>query len=228
MEKGPNGRNSRDIRICEYRQLTHLLTFTNILCFRVRKKVKRKASESLLFGSLRHWWRTYVPFAQWSPEALGAGFILPFALTNSSRFLLRRTAHRADASLVCPPRSWGHRTEPYSISPSKKDHSFRKALLLGGISRTRTYVPFAQWSPEALGAGFFLPFALTNSSRFLLRRTAHRADASLVCPPRSWGHRTEPYSISPSKKDHSFRKALLLGGISRTRTYDPHDVNVVL
>ena len=182
MEKGPNGRNSRDIRICEYRQLTHLLTFTNILCFRVRKKVKRKASESLLFGSLRHWWRTYVPFAQWSPEALGAGFILPFALTNSSRFLLRRTAHRADASLVCPPRSWGHRTEPYSISPSKKDHSFRKALLLGGISRTRTYVPFAQWSPEALGAGFILPFALTNSSRFLLRRTAHRADASLVCP----------------------------------------------
>ena len=30
--------------------------------------------------------RTYVPFVQWSPEALGAGFILPFTLTNSSRF----------------------------------------------------------------------------------------------------------------------------------------------
>lgn len=29
--------------------------------------------------------RTNVPFVQWSPEALGAGFILPFTLTNSSR-----------------------------------------------------------------------------------------------------------------------------------------------
>ena len=42
--------------------------------------------------------------------------------------------------------------------------------------------PFAQWSSGALGAGSRLPFAPTNSSRFLLRRTAHRADASLVCP----------------------------------------------
>ena len=43
-----------------------------------------------------------IPFAQWSPETLGAGFVLPFALTNSGRFRLRRTAHRADTSLVCP------------------------------------------------------------------------------------------------------------------------------
>ena len=26
-----------------------------------------------------------IPFAQWSPETLGAGFVLPFALTNSGR-----------------------------------------------------------------------------------------------------------------------------------------------
>ena len=48
------------------------------------------------------WTRTSVPFVQWSPEALGAGFILPFTLTDSGRFRLRRTAHRADASFVCP------------------------------------------------------------------------------------------------------------------------------
>jgi hypothetical protein len=33
-----------------------------------------------------HTRRDSIPFAQWSPEALGACFILPFALTNSSRF----------------------------------------------------------------------------------------------------------------------------------------------
>ena len=43
-----------------------------------------------------------IPFAQWSFKSLGAGLALPFALTNSGRFLLRRTAHWADASFVCP------------------------------------------------------------------------------------------------------------------------------
>ena len=42
-------------------------------------------------------------------------------------------------------------------------------------------IPVAQQSPEAIGAGFRLLFALKNSSRFRLRRTAHCADASLVC-----------------------------------------------
>ena len=42
-----------------------------------------------------------IPFAQWSFKSLGAGLALPFALTNSGRFLLRRTAHWADASFVC-------------------------------------------------------------------------------------------------------------------------------
>ncbi|MBR2566830.1 MAG: hypothetical protein IKE29_19750, partial [Paenibacillus sp.] len=28
--------------------------------------------------------------------------VITYCLTNSTRFLLRRTAHRADASLVCP------------------------------------------------------------------------------------------------------------------------------
>ena len=49
-------------------------------------------------------WRDSIPFAQWSPETLGAGFVLPFALTNSGRFRLRRTAHRAGTSLVCRGR----------------------------------------------------------------------------------------------------------------------------
>ena len=42
-----------------------------------------------------------IPFAQWSPETLGAGSVLPFALTNSPHFRLRRTAHRADIRLLC-------------------------------------------------------------------------------------------------------------------------------
>ena len=36
------------------------------------------------------------------------------------------------------------------------------------------------------------------------------------------------HTISSSKKGRSLRRTLLPGGISRTRTYDPHDVNVVL
>ena len=46
------------------------------------------------------------PFAQWSPETLGAGLILPFALTNSPHFRLRRTAHCADIRLVCHVGTW--------------------------------------------------------------------------------------------------------------------------
>ena len=51
-------------------------------------------------------YRTYVPFAQWSPEALGAGFILPFALTNSSRFRSADSPPGWRFSRL-PPRSWG-------------------------------------------------------------------------------------------------------------------------
>ena len=46
------------------------------------------------------------PFAQWSPETLGAGLILPFALTNSPHFRLRRTAHCADIRLLCHVGTW--------------------------------------------------------------------------------------------------------------------------
>ena len=45
--------------------------------------------------------RDSIPFAQWSLGVLGADSVLPFALTNSGHFRLCRTAHRADASLVC-------------------------------------------------------------------------------------------------------------------------------
>ena len=42
-------------------------------------------------------------------------------------------------------------------------------------------IPFAQWSFRTLGAGSELPFALTNSSRYRLRRFPHWGTASLVC-----------------------------------------------
>ena len=46
-------------------------------------------------------WQDSIPFAQWSLGVLGADSALPFALTNSGHFRLRRTAHWADVSLVC-------------------------------------------------------------------------------------------------------------------------------
>ena len=55
----------------------------------------------LIFGSFPTGGPRFLPFAQWSFKSLGAGLALPFALTNSGRFLLRRTAHWADASFVC-------------------------------------------------------------------------------------------------------------------------------
>ena len=45
--------------------------------------------------------RESIPFAQWSHRILGADSVLPFALTNSGHFLLRRTVHWTDASFVC-------------------------------------------------------------------------------------------------------------------------------
>ena len=57
----------------------------------------------------------------------------------------------------------------------------RKLLMKFLHRRPSVAVPFTQWPPEALGADFILPFAPTNSGRFLLRRTAHWTDASFVC-----------------------------------------------
>ena len=47
---------------------------------------------------------------------------------------------------------------------NEKTHPLLDGLFCGD-SWTRTNGPFAQWSPETLGAGFILPFALTNSGR---------------------------------------------------------------
>ena len=62
----------------------------------------RRQPTGLAFGSFPTGGARLLPFAQWSFKSLGAGLALPFALTNSGRFLLRRTAHWADASFVCP------------------------------------------------------------------------------------------------------------------------------
>ena len=51
----------------------------------------RRQPTGLAFGSFPTGGPRFLPFAQWSFKSLGAGLALPFALTNSGRFLLRRT-----------------------------------------------------------------------------------------------------------------------------------------
>ena len=51
----------------------------------------RRQPTGLAFGSFPTGGARLLPFAQWSFKSLGAGLALPFALTNSGRFLLRRT-----------------------------------------------------------------------------------------------------------------------------------------
>ena len=70
-----------------------------------------------------------IPFAQWSPETLGAGSVLPFALTNSPHFRLRRTAHRADIRLLCHSlRSYG--SDPCLAQTNRKSSPQGRAFLL--------------------------------------------------------------------------------------------------
>ena len=45
--------------------------------------------------------------------------------------------------------------------------------------------------------------------------------------PHGGCHRFEP-TVPKPRKNRSMKDLFFLGGISRTRTYDPHDVNVVL
>ena len=69
-----------------------------------------------------------------------------------------------------------------------------------------------------------------NKLRSLAFGTPHCGAASLVCPH----DRGAPEVIGSSpqsqnqEKNRSMKDLSFLGGISRTRTYDPHDVNVVL
>ena len=70
-----------------------------------------------------------IPFAQWSPETLGAGSVLPFALTNSPHFRLRRTAHSADIRLLCHSlRSCG--SDPCRAQTNRKSSPQGRAFLL--------------------------------------------------------------------------------------------------
>ena len=70
-----------------------------------------------------------IPFAQWSPETLGAGSVLLFALTNSPHFRLRRTAHRADIRLLCHSlRSCG--SDPCRAQTNRKSSPQGRAFLL--------------------------------------------------------------------------------------------------
>ncbi len=102
-----------------------------------------------------------------------------FALTNSGRFRLRRTAHRADASLVRP--------RPTAVCPNPQNIANRTALpqgegcpvgTPGGIrfrSLNGRLKPLEQ-------ASFSLSRQQTQVASAL--PTAHRADASFVCHGR--------------------------------------------
>ena len=86
-------------------------------------------------------------------------------------------------------RPFSTEKEPLTLSPGVPNpvrSLVSHEITSDEISAFRTYVPFAQWSLNPLGAGFALPFALTNSSRFSF------ADSPLGCrfsrlPLRSWG-----------------------------------------
>ena len=93
------------------------------------------------FFRIRHGNSTFIlfepggilPFAQWSPETLGAGSVLPFALTNSPHFRLRRTAHRADIRLLCHSlRSYG--SDPCLAQTNRKSSPQGRAFSVGDMT----------------------------------------------------------------------------------------------
>ena len=91
-------------------------------------------SDGIRYRSLivRSKWRDSIPFAQWSLGVLGADSVLPFALTNSGHFRLCRTAHRADASLVC---------RGLLVPNQRFGRFFRLFPLPSGICRQRPFLP---------------------------------------------------------------------------------------
>ena len=86
--------------------------------------------------------RDSIPFAQWSLGVLGADSVLPFALTNSGHFRLCRTAHRADASLVCRGRR-GFSSPAFRIAITRDTRKGHPGLLCrsGGIRTRGLLVP---------------------------------------------------------------------------------------
>ena len=69
------------------------------------------------------------PFAQRSPEALGAGFILPFALTNSSRFRFADSPTGLTLLSFATACRLGDENRAFLLHPSNA----RKRLLLLGF-----------------------------------------------------------------------------------------------
>ncbi len=84
-----------------------------------------------------------IPFAQWSPETLGAGFVLPFALTNSERLPSAlptgETLPSFAAAAACPNpcRSGGIRTRGLLV-PNQTRYQTALHLDTGADEGTRT------------------------------------------------------------------------------------------
>ena len=60
-----------------------------------------------------------IPFAQWSPEALGTGFILPFALTNSGRLPSSLPTGETLPSFA----TWARRSESHPLIQPKNENT---------------------------------------------------------------------------------------------------------
>ena len=107
--------------------------------------------------------------------------------------------------MCCSALSFGNKPLIHSGTCITRQGDGSFVLLVSGGIR----IPFAQWSPETLGAGSVLPFALTNSPHFRLRRTAHRADIRLLCHSlRSYG--SDPCLAQTNRKSSPQGRAFLL------------------
>ena len=107
--------------------------------------------------------------------------------------------------MCCSALSFGNKPLIHSGTCITRQGDGSFVLLVSGGIR----IPFAQWSPETLGAGSVLPFALTNSPHFRLRRTAHRADIRLLCHSlRSYG--SDPCLAQTNRKSSPQERAFLL------------------
>ena len=107
--------------------------------------------------------------------------------------------------MCCSALSFGNKPLIHSGTCITRQGDGSFVLLVSGGIR----IPFAQWSPETLGAGSVLPFALTNSPHFRLCRTSHRADIRLLCHSlRSYG--SDPCLAQTNRKSSPQGRAFLL------------------
>ena len=128
-----------------------------------------------------------------------------FLFNGMIHFRFSGLTSAGQTGMCCSALSFGNKPLIHSGTciTRQGDGSF-VLLVSGGIP-----IPFAQWSPETLGAGSVLPFALTNSPHFRLRRTAHRADIRLLCHSlRSYG--SDPCLAQTNRKSSPLGRAFLL------------------